>query len=148
MGSSNNRYRIDLPDGWEDQTVHVFMGPDDSGVQHLMQLIIDPDTGGIGLEEYSRNRIDAAMEALQGAEILKEESKTLPSGREAYECVYKWIPTDDQIIFRKTIYMVIDGAGYTFSANFSKKTLKTIGVEVERMIDSFRPGDAVDVEED
>jgi hypothetical protein len=147
MGSTNNQFKIDLPSGWEDQTVHIFMGPDDSGVQHMVQLIIDPDTGGIELEEYARNRIEAALEALQGAEVLKDEEKNLESGRLVHECVFKWIPTDDQIIFRKTIFMIIDGAGYTFGGNFSKKTLKTIGVEMERMIGSFRPGPVFEDEE-
>jgi hypothetical protein len=112
-----------------------------------MQLIVDPDTGGVDLEEYARNRIEAALGALQGAEVLKEGEKRLENGRNVYECVFKWIPSDDKIIFRKTVFMIIDGAGYTFGANFSKKTLKTIGVEMERMIESFQPGAAIEDEE-
>lgn len=144
MGSTNNQFRVDLPDGWEDQTVHMFMGPEDSGVQHMMQLMVDPDTGGAELAEYVRDRIDATMEALQGAEILKEEEKTLANGQTVYECVYKWIPTNDQIIFRKTIFMIVDGTGYTFAGNFSKKTIKTIGVEMERIVQSLRSGTGKD----
>jgi len=147
MSSTNSQFRVDLPDGWEDRTVHLFMGPDDSGVQHMMQLIVDPDTGGVDLAEYARNRIDAVMESLQGAEILKEEEKILDNGRTIYECVYKWMPTDDEIIFRKNVFMIIDGAGYTFAGNFSKKTLKTIGVEMDRIIESFTTDIAVDNED-
>ena len=33
-------FQIDLPDGWEDQTIFTFRGPDDSGVQHNLVLII------------------------------------------------------------------------------------------------------------
>lgn len=148
MGSTNNQFRIDLPSGWEDQTVHMFMGPDDSGVQHMMQLSVDTEIDGAELEEYARGRIDAAMEALQGAEILKEEEKTLANGRTVYECVFRWIPTDDQIIFRKNIYMIIDDTAYSFSANFSKKTLKTIGVQVEQIINTFKSGAVGEDEED
>lgn len=140
MGSTNNQYRIDLPDGWEDRTIHLFMGPDDSGVQHMMQLSIDPETEGAELREYARQRIDAAMESLQGAEILKEEEKTLKNGRTVYECVYRWIPVDGKKLFQRLVYMIVDGTAYTFSANFSKKTIKTIGVEVERMINTFLTG--------
>ncbi|MFH1742430.1 MAG: hypothetical protein ABIH23_25785, partial [bacterium] len=64
---------------------------------------------------------------------------TLDNGREIYECVYKWIPVDGRIIFQKLIYMIVDDAGYTFSAAFTKKTIKTIGVEVEGIINSFNP---------
>ena len=70
MGSTNNQFKIDLPSGWEDQTVHLFMGPDDSGVQHMMQLSIDTEIDGAELEEYARGRIDAAMDALQGADVV------------------------------------------------------------------------------
>ena len=148
MGTTSNQFRIDLPDGWEDRTVYLYMGPDDSGVQHMMQLIVDPDTGGVDLAEYARNRIDAVMVSLQGAEILKEEEKILDNGRTVYECVYKWVPVDGQIMFNKVVYMIMGKSGYTFSANFSKKTIKTIGVEVDRIIDSFMPGIVQTEEED
>jgi hypothetical protein len=147
MGSTNNQFTIELPGDWEDRTIHLFMGPDDSNVQHMMQLAVDDDIENAELSEYARGRIDAAMESLQGAQILKEEERNLSNGRAVYECVYKWIPTDGQVIFQKLIYMIAEGTAYTFSANFSKKTIKTIGVEVERIIDSFKPGDAVDDEE-
>lgn len=133
-------FHLDLPDGWEDRTVYLFMGPDDSGVQHMMQLTVDPDVEESDLAEYARVRIDNIMASLQGAEILKEEEKTLSDGRNAYELVYKWVPVEGQINFNKVVYLLIDGAGYTFTANFSKKTIKTIGVEVDRMIDTFHPG--------
>jgi hypothetical protein len=139
-------YQIDLPGEWEDQTVYVFMGPDDSGVQHMVHLVIDPELENNDLISYANSRIDAMMESLQGAEILKEEPKTLASGRQVYECVYKWMPVEGQIKFNKAVYLINEGVGFTFMANFSKKTIKTIGVEVERMIDSFQP--LVDAEEE
>jgi hypothetical protein len=138
--NTNNRFLITLPDRWSDRTVYLFQGPDDSGVQHNLQLVIEPETDAGDVAEYARTRIDNMMASLQGAEILKEEQKTLADGRAAYECVYKWIPVDGQINFNKVVYLMFDGVGYTFAANFSKKTIKTIGVEVDRIIESFRPG--------
>ena len=140
MGTTSNQFRIDLPDGWEDRTVYLYMGPDDSGIQHNLQLVIDPDVSNADLSEYAHDRFDSLASSLQGAEVLKQEEKILPSGRRVFECVYKWVPVDGQILFNKVIYMIIEKSGYTFSANFSKKTIKTIGVEVDRIIDSFMPG--------
>lgn len=145
---SGNNFVIDLPDGWEDRTVYSYMGPDDSGVQHILTLTIDRQAGGTTLKEYARDRIDQVVNSLQSLEILKEEEKTLPNGNSAYECVYKWIPVKDKIIFQKLVYMILDGVGYTFSANFSKKTIKTIGAEVDQIINSFHPGNDVDTDED
>ena len=35
--------------------------------------------------------------------------------------------------------MIIDKKGYSFTSSFSKKTLKTIGTEVDEIIASFVP---------
>jgi len=139
-------FYIDLPESWEDATIYTFMGPDDSGVQHRLLVTIDNNVEEEDLEEYARVRIDAAIGALQGAEILKEEGKTLPGGRDVYECVYKWSPVEDKPIFQKLIYLFENGKAICFSGNFSKKTIKTIGAEVEKMIDSFRLDDS-DIED-
>lgn len=135
---TNDQFRIELPDGWDDRTVHIFMGPDENGVQHMLNLVIDRETGGVDLYEYARERIDQIMLTMQSVEILKDEERTLADGTPAYECVYKWIPPGDKPIFRKVIYLMRDGVGYTFTGTFSKKTIKTIGVEVEGMINSLR----------
>jgi hypothetical protein len=136
---TNDRFQVTLPVGWEDRTVHYYMGPDDSGVQHALTLTIDHSAQGVNLQEYARERLDAALNTLQNVEILKDEGRELAGGRPAHECVYKWIPSDDRIIFRKLVFMMIDGTAYTFSADFSKKTIKTIGVEADRIIESFIP---------
>ncbi len=140
--SRNNQFRIELPDGWEDRTVHQFLGPDDSGVQHVLNLVVDPNAQTDDVEDYARDRIDQVIESMPAAEILKEGEKTLPSGVEAYEVVYKWVSPNGKVTFQKLVYMIRDGVAYTFSANFSKKTIKTIGVEVDRIIESFEPGPA------
>jgi hypothetical protein len=134
-----NRLHIELPNGWEDQTIYTYKGPDDSGVQHRITLVIDQVTNADSVDEFARPRIDAVMATLQGAEILKEEPKELASGIPAYECVYKWIPVGSDARFVRTVYLLAGGAGYTFSGAFSKKTLKTIGVEMDRIIESFAP---------
>jgi len=135
---TNDQFSIELPDGWDDRTVHIFMGPDENGVQHMLSLLIDRETGGIDLSEYARERIDQITATMQSVEMLKDEERTLADGTPAYECVYKWVPPDGKPIFRKVVYLMCDGVGYTFTGTFSKKTMKTIGVEVEGMINSFR----------
>jgi len=138
MSKANNRFDLTLPLGWEDQTVYCYAGPFDSGVQHLLTLSVDPKVVA-PLADYARERIDITMETLSGTEILKEEEKTLPSGAQAYEVVLRWIPTEDNVIFRKQVYVKIGSSVYCFAANFSKKTIKTVGVEVDRIIDSITP---------
>lgn len=140
--NTNDQFHIELPDGWEDRTVHQFLGPDDSGVQHVLNLVVDPNAQTDDVGGYARDRIDQIVESMPAAEIIKEESKTLANGVEAYAVVYKWVPPNGNVIFQKLVYMIRDGIAYSFSANFSKKTIKTIGVEVDKIIESFKPGSA------
>jgi len=139
MGQSSTRFTLELPGGWEDETIYTYKGPDDSGVQHRITLVIDRATNAATVEEFARLRIATVMATLQGADILKEEPKELASGIPAYECVYKWIPVGSDALFVRNVYLLASGAGYTFSGTFSKKTLKTIGVEMDRIIESFNP---------
>lgn len=139
MSTTNNHFDITLSNGWQDKTAYYFEGPDDSGVLHTMTLVVDTEPGNVQLSEFAHIRIDQMMLTLQRAEILKEEERTLANGNPVYECIVKWIPADGKIVFQKYVYMLLDGVGYTFSANFSKKTIKTIGTVVEEMIASFRP---------
>ncbi|MEW5994383.1 MAG: DcrB-related protein [Candidatus Zixiibacteriota bacterium] len=137
--SSNDRFRIELPEGWEDRTVHCFLGPEDGGVQHVLQLVVDRNVNTDDLAEYARDRVDQIIESMPAAEILKEEETTLANGSPAYEVVYKWVPATGQVMFQKLVYVIHDGVAYSFSAGFSKKTMKTIAVEVDRIINSFEP---------
>lgn len=146
MNKKRILFKINLPDEWQDQTVHTFMGPDDSGLQHMVTIIVDKDAGSYGLEEFARERIDNVVDTMQSIEVLKDEQKELANGILVHEFVYRWIPTDDKVIFKKQVFMIIDGIGYTFSADFTKKTLKTIAMQVEQMINSFRPLDLPDEE--
>ena len=132
-------FNVIFPDGWEDQTIYTFKGPDDSGVQHLVTLTIDPTPSSADVADFARERIDMVMETLQGAMILKDEEKQLANGSTAYECVYKWIPVDGMVRFVKMLFLLIDGRGYTFSGTFSKKTIRTIALEMDQIVNSFTP---------
>ncbi len=137
---TNDQFRLELPDGWADRTVHYFLGPEHSGVQHMLQLVVDRELQTDDVAEYARDRIDQVIETMPSAEALKEGPRTLSGGVPVYEAIYRWVPPSGTVTFQKLVYMIRDGIGYGFSANFSKKTIKTIGVEVDRIIDSFKPG--------
>jgi hypothetical protein len=139
MSSTNNRFRIILPEGWEDQTAYTFMGPEVNGAQHMLNLVIDRNLSDTNLREFALDRIQPVKDALAGIETLKEEERTLATGVPAYEWVYKLVPAPGQAIFKKHLYLIIGKQGYTFTASFSKQSFKTIGVEVDRMIESFVP---------
>jgi len=133
------RFDIDLPDGWEDQTLYTFKGPDDSGVQHNLVLIIDNNLDGVDLNTYAKLRLDSIKDTLSGFELMGEREKDLKSGNRAYEIVYKWSPGADKTLVQKQVFTIIGDKAYNFTSSFSKKTIQTIGVQVDEIIDSFRP---------
>jgi hypothetical protein len=135
----NNIFTLELSDNWADRTTFLYMGPEDGGMQHILNLSVEPEAGDADLYEYARERIDIAVNAMPDAAIIKEEEIALPNGNAAYECVYKWISPDGTKVFQKLVFLILGGAGYNFSANFSKKTLKTLRHEVDGIINSFQP---------
>ena len=141
------QFNIDLPDGWEDQTLYTFKGPDDSGVQHNLVLIIDNDPGGVDLGTYAKLRLDSIKDTLTGFELMGQREKELKSGNKAYEIVYKWSPSADKTLVQKQVFTIIGDKAYNFTSSFSKKTIQTIGVQVDEIIDSFKPAPEQDEED-
>ncbi len=141
MSSKNkvNRFKLPLPGGWVDQSAYFFQGPQVDDQYHNITLLIDHKPQGENVEEYARPRIDDMLSVLPGAEIVKEETKDHISGGQAMEVVYKWFQSDDKASLRKQVYILYDEMACTFNADFTKKSMKTIGIQVGEMIDNFIP---------
>jgi hypothetical protein len=134
-----NRFKFPLPDGWVDQSAYLFQGPQVDDQYHNITLLIDRKPQSNDIEEFARPRIDEMLNSLPGAEIVKEETKEHPSGGMALEVVFKWHQSDDKASLRKQVYILYDKMACTFVADFTKKSMKTIGLQVSQMIDSFIP---------
>ena len=139
MTGGLHRFDLTLPDGWEDRTIYSFVGPDDSGLQHVVTLTIDETTRADSAAEFARERIASTLASLPAAEKVKDEGKQLPGGRDVWECVYKWMPADNTARFGKSLYLLLDGVGYVLSGTFTKKTIKTIALEMDQMAAALTP---------
>ena len=137
--SHNNQFQIELPKGWEDKSVHYFQGPVDRGVQHGLSLVIDPKPNVAKLDLYARERIDNAVGSLPEAEVVKEESSTTPDGVDMLQATLRYQPVPGTPQFQRMYFVKRGKAIYQFSATFSKQTIKTIAVDVDRIIASFQP---------
>ena len=56
MNKAGKQIYLDLPDGWEDKTIYTYMGPDDSGVQHILTLVVDDKVAQPAGDERRRAR--------------------------------------------------------------------------------------------
>jgi hypothetical protein len=137
MSGENHSFRITLPAGWSDVTTHVFMGPEVGGRRHMLTVSVDPEPSTLDPDDYAEDRLAGVLAALPGAELLKRERLTLADGGEAVEAVVK-LAASDAPSFQKLVFVLRDGAAYTFKADFSKQTLKTLGRQVIGMIETLR----------
>lgn len=138
MSTVNHRFQVELPGGWTDGTIHTFLGPEDDGVEHQIQLQIDPKPETKDVEEFARARLDAQRAAQPDHEILQEERVRLPSDEDAFICVSKFVTSEDQPLFRKQLYLMRDGCAFVFAGVFTKKTIQTVGADLDLMVASLR----------
>jgi len=148
MSKKENRFYIELPSGWMDQTVYVFQGPNVAGIDHSIMLTIDRNLQHDNIENMAYEKTSPIVEALDGVEVLKDEEITIADGNPAWDFVYKWIPADNIKLFCKYVFVIKDGMGFTFFGKFTKQTLKTLGAQMKQVIESFLPGTYEPLEED
>lgn len=139
MTKSNQQFRISLPDGWEDNSIFTFVGPDAHGVRHILNLVIEKNVGDHTVDSFARERVQVAQHSIGSADTLKDAARTLPNGLTAHEWIYKTVPMDGKPMFHQQVYIVIDKRGYTFSAVYSKMSFKLLAGQIEQMISSFIP---------
>ena len=134
----HNRFTLKIPPEWKDQTVYRFEGPVEDGVLHNIIVTIENDLDMPDLETYAERCIKAEEKELQGYKELKRDSLNLQNGQPAVEVVYKWCPVEGREIYQRVIYLYINETGYILTASFSKKTWKTFGSEVNKILMSFQ----------
>ena len=134
-----DRFTISLYDGWQDKTVYTIAGPVTDGIQHNIIITVHPDVPMDSLRDFADWNILAMTEELKSCRLLKQAPITLADGRPAYQAIFRWYPTDELRLYQEQIYVLVDKIGYVITASFTKKTRKTLGPQVERMMLSFRP---------
>lgn len=134
-----NGFTIDQTDGWQDKTIYTLAGPIEDEIQHNVVINVEYDVDIDTVIGLANRQIESLEMQLQGCRILKRGETTLNSGQEAYEAIFRWDPTDVNRFYQRQIYVLSGTAAYTLTTTFSKKTRKTRGPEVGRILMSFRP---------
>jgi hypothetical protein len=137
-----NGFTINQLEDWEDKTIYTLIGPVTDGIKHNVILNVEKDIPFDSLQEYADYQIKTIEKELKGCMLLKKGDTKLFDGTEAYEAIFKWYPLDDFKIYQHQIYILKDKTSYKLTASFTKKTRKTIGPQVERMMLSFKPAAA------
>jgi len=134
-----NGFTVDQLEDWQDKTIYTLTGPVTDGVQHNIIINMDKEVQFDTLEEYADWQIKTLETELKSCTLLKKGETKLTNGTEAYEAIFKWYPTDELCIYQQQIYVLVEKIAYKLTASFTKKTRKTLGPQVERMMLSFNP---------
>lgn len=134
-----NGFFLRLYDGWEDKTIYTIGGPVTDGIQHNIIITLNPDVGTDDLRHYAEWNIETLTGELKGCRLLFQGPVTLANGLPAHKAIFCWWPTEELRIYQEQIYILVGTTGYNLTASFTKKTRKTLGPQVERMMLSFAP---------
>lgn len=137
--STNHQFSILLPEGWKETTCYTFEGPHDSGVQHNLVLsIIGPIDPKANLPRLAKELLRDSAELLPGFELISERELRLQSSLPMHEVVYRYTPSDGQTLFQKQYFVIAGEKAFIFTSTFSKKTLQTVAIEVDRIVATLK----------
>jgi hypothetical protein len=134
-----NTFTLQIYDDWQDKTIYTIAGPVSDGIQHSIIISLNPDVETDILRDYADWNIATLTGELKGCRLLKQGPITLANGLPAYKAIFCWYPTEELRIYQEQIYVLVGTTGYNLTASFTKKTRKTLGPLVERMMLSFNP---------
>ncbi len=141
----SRRFNLVFPEHWKDTTQFSFDGPEVSGVKHSLMVTLDEESKPKDLVSYAKDRIALLMETLECATVLKEGELETDTGFTGYEVVYKWSPVEGAPLFQRQTWIIAEDVVFNFVASFSKKTIKTVGQEIDLIIHSFMFGAGAEV---
>ncbi len=134
-----NGFVVDQLDDWRDKTVYTLVGPVEGGIQHNLIITVDYDNYLDSLANYADRQIMALENELKSCRLLKKGETALKNGMPAYEAIFSWYPTENLRIYQHQIFVLNEKVGYNITASFTKKTRKTLGPKIVRMMLSFNP---------
>jgi len=132
-----NSFTINQLEDWEDKTLYTITGPVTDGIQHNVIITIDKEPAFNNLIDYAEWHIKTLEKELKSCMLLKKGNTKLADGTDAYEAIFSWYPTDELRIYQHQIFVLADKVVYKMTASFTKKTIKTLGPAVERIMLSW-----------
>lgn len=126
-------------DQWQDRTVYTFAGPVIDGMQHNLTIAFGQAVPFASVREFAEWQIGVTEQEIKGCRLLKKGNISLASGTPAFQAIFSWCPTDNLKVYQEQIFVLSEGTAYTLTATFSRKSRKTLGPHVERMMLSFEP---------
>jgi hypothetical protein len=132
-------FTIALQDDWDSNTVYRLEGPTEDGLQHVLQINVNPDAGDLAVVDYATRQIERQVDTLEQGQLLARSRTALDNGQPASRAVFSMVSGSDRQLYQEDWYLVEGEAGYRLSARFTEKSLSLVAPTVERICRSFDP---------
>lgn len=129
-----NGFTLNQLDNWEDKTLYTLLGPVTDGIQHNVIIDVERDADFDSVEEFADWHIKTLEDELKSCILLKRGEIKLANGTDAYEAIFSWYPSDETRIYQQQIFVLTGKTAYKITASYTKKTRKTLGPAIERMM--------------
>jgi hypothetical protein len=129
-----NRFMLNQLEDWEDKTLYTLLGPVTDSIQHNVIIDVERNAPFDSLEEFAEWHIKTLEDELKSCILLKRGDIKLTNGTDAYEAIFSWYPSDETRIYQQQIFVLTDKTAYKMTASYTKKTRKTLGPAIERMM--------------
>ena len=142
----NNQFVLTFPDEWKETTVFTYEGPRENGITRNLTLMVDQSvTGDTDLESYVSGRVDMLRQTMPEFELLSEK-EVMISGHEARVILYKYIPSEQFVLYQKQYYLFNRKLLFMFTSTFNKKTLALSEPEIDEIVSTLKILDEREVE--
>ena len=143
LASTKARYRGNYfsmlqPEAWSDETVYLLRGPVSDGLQHSITVTCDRNPQTDSLDDYADPRMDEAMDALENAVLLLDDTITLDSDTPARRYIIRWT-VNNRTLYQQNVCLLANNMGFLLSASFTDASRREVGEEVEAVMRSFVP---------
>jgi hypothetical protein len=121
MSSKTMRYpafELELPKGWEDQTVATFVGKTVDGFQTNIVVAQSMLGERLGVERHARKQLDLIATVLDRFTIEKEESREI-AGHRAYYVEHHFATEEGVDVFQMQLYVGCGDTVVTFTASMA-----------------------------
>jgi hypothetical protein len=135
-----NGFGLLVPQGWEDLTLHTLVERTESDFPHWLRVLVDAHPQASSAVEYGEAILRRAIETAPGCHVLRPAQK-LELAVPAAHAELRWSPTDDLRIYQRYLFVLAGDAGFTLSAQMTKKTRITLGPVIDGILRSLRTPD-------
>ena len=133
-----NHFSMIQPEAWFDETVYLLRGPVSDGLQHSITVTCDRNPQTDSLDDYADPRVDEAVDALENAVVLLDDTITLDNGAPARRYIIRWT-VNDRTLYQQNVCLLANDMGVLLSASFTDASRRDVGEEVEAVMRSFVP---------